>query len=453
MIFILTSVIIKHYGLYLNVLCLIFIAFLRHKMSKSDDQQERCARMSYAKRGAIFSCLRCKDYKGDKQQLERHIVREHLADNEVPFLCGVCKRRSQYREEMVKHMAVKHQGVEAASILLGNHCRYILQDKDARAWDKAAALVYYRDRSKPRTMPMSPEVELHPSPKEVEELTRTPAPLSPLPLTPTKPRVDMLPTSLIQEVVAQTVKSVSSAIIAAARNQPVPPDQDVRSVTNQLMATNANLSDIAGCLSNEDKGRAQLRDCLTEMTASLNGVKSELSRLNRGISVLTSAVDKLDQSATTQRGQFHTVVQGSIDTNQGLTNALKEQAKAFKSVTNRLTGLIEDDCRGGQVTGLVRKILDLDEQCPERVAPLRPEASTRCEAASAKKMEKMSADRLPVVTPSVPEPSPKSKTTVRGRAGMIRQKRERSPDKGFDQQIRDIRRRQNEQFESRRDLV
>ena len=79
-------------------------------------------------------------------------------------------------------------------------------------------------------------------------------------------------------------------------------------------------------------------------------------------------------------------------------------------------------------------------------------APTRCNAPSEKKTVKVSADHLPVGTPSVPELSAKSKTIVRGRAGMMRQKRDCLPEKGFDQQIRDISRRQNEHFESRRDL-
>ena len=44
-----------------------------------------------------------------------------------------------------------------------------------------------------------------------------------------------------------------------------------------------------------------------------------------------------------------------------MTGQLNLQATAFNRLTDRLKGIVEDDIRGGQTTSLVRQILGVDE--------------------------------------------------------------------------------------------
>ena len=119
-----------------------------------------------------------------------------------------------------------------------------------------------------------PVLDIHPSAEELP-------PLSPLPRTPVKKsraghgRQDVLNIATeAATVMAKVFKEHLSDFSASS---------GVKAVSNQLMAMNSNLAELASNEAILAKREDQVVDCFETVNAMMNGLKSELSRLNRGV--------------------------------------------------------------------------------------------------------------------------------------------------------------------------
>ena len=147
---------------------------------------------------------------------------------------------------------------------------------------------------------------------------------------------DLVPLSSVGELVEKSiynaVDAVSSAIIVAANNQPLPPAQDLRPVTNQLMATNTNLAQVAGILSVTNTKHGDLSLAINDLVKTTSSMASQLSRMTRVVTVvtvLTEVASKMDQHLIEQTNTVRSVVQGAIDSHSTLTEAMKAHPQVY----------------------------------------------------------------------------------------------------------------------------
>ena len=242
-----------------------------------------------------------------------------------------------------------------------------------------------------KTSPPNNVVVLHPTEGEITDLFKLKdTPISPLKPSPVKtkrshskkrsksresPAVsdrkkfkkqdnETVPLSSVAEIVEASIKNsvdaVASAIIAAAKHQPMPPEQDLRPISNQLMTTNANLSQISGIMSANNTRHGDLAVGIQDLVKATNGVSAQLSRMARALTVFTEVANKLDGHIIEQTSAIRTVCQGAIDSNTSLTEAMKAQTGAFRTIQSRFTTLMKPESPSGEVSHIVRKILKLE---------------------------------------------------------------------------------------------
>lgn len=87
-------------------------------------QIESMAEQAVKKYGGYYKCLRC-PYKGVKSYATNHVLKKHLSQQEVPFLCRACEGRFASKEAAEEHLAKKHSKMSFAEIYTG-----VLQDVD-----------------------------------------------------------------------------------------------------------------------------------------------------------------------------------------------------------------------------------------------------------------------------------------------------------------------------------
>ena len=129
---------------------------------------------------------------------------------------------------------------------------------------------------------------------------------------------------------------------------------DVKAVSNQLMATNSNLAELASNVAVLAKRRDQVMDCFETVNATMNGLKSDLSRLNRGVSVMSN-VERLDGNLMMHFTRVKSTIQGSIDTNLAMVKAFDTHTSVFKAMEKKLSTAVES-CDGILQAAFVSKI-------------------------------------------------------------------------------------------------
>ena len=112
----------------------------------------------------------------------------------------------------------------------------------------------------------------------------------------------------------------------------------MKAVSNQLMPNLAELGSNVAILA---KRQDQVVDCFETVNATMNGLKSELRRLNRGVSVMSKAVERLDGNLMMHFTVVKSTIQGSIDTNWAMVKAFDEHTSAFKTMGKKLSTAIE----------------------------------------------------------------------------------------------------------------
>ena len=184
---------------------------------------------------------------------------------------------------------------------------------------------------------------------------------------PSKSLVD-----IIHHTISESVEGIASAIIAKTSTaSPSQPDASLRPISNQLMATNANLSQVAALMGKLEDQHKEMSNFRETFSNQITSVQMEVQRMNRAASKLTEAAEKVAIAVNSFSSSSNAVVQGVIDSNHQLSQALSCQADAFKSLHTQIRGIIEDDRRHSQVGGLVAKVLKIDEGKKERTL-LRP---------------------------------------------------------------------------------
>ena len=101
------------------------------------------------RRGLAMECLRCEHprYRGDKAQLEVHVITSHLSLSEVPFYCGECQRRYMTSRRLDNHVNEKHPGA-TGEIRGGTQIPFLLSSNDFVALDAEASERHYNRHGK-----------------------------------------------------------------------------------------------------------------------------------------------------------------------------------------------------------------------------------------------------------------------------------------------------------------
>ena len=136
------------------------------------ERTEKARRM-----GRAWQCLRC-HYREQKRTVDRkgriedHIMKVHLALEEVPFYCRLCLFRCQKKEQLKNHvtahkrhveMAAKRQITDHESCLVSNVKPHVMGPMDYVALSAEASLEHFlqtQGNGKPSTIPVEAEQEV-----------------------------------------------------------------------------------------------------------------------------------------------------------------------------------------------------------------------------------------------------------------------------------------------------
>ena len=131
-----------------------------------------------AARGRCYRCLRCigNPYEGEKSKVEVHIYKKHVALDQVPYFCNICKFVSLSQSELEKHilgnnypthkavvdnMRLKGQEVNETESLLMNLTYYKLVleiDYTRLSKEESEKIFSSRCRKAPQTVSIPPQV-------------------------------------------------------------------------------------------------------------------------------------------------------------------------------------------------------------------------------------------------------------------------------------------------------
>lgn len=98
-----------------------------------------------ADRGHAYKCTRCRRM-GTKSQMSCHVVEAHLAQEEVPFWCGICSKRFYRADHLAEHHRRRHRGEE--EVFLGTEAAFELKERDATQLSREESEAYYTSRQK-----------------------------------------------------------------------------------------------------------------------------------------------------------------------------------------------------------------------------------------------------------------------------------------------------------------
>ena len=302
-----------------------------------------------SKRGQAMRCQKCPDYVGDRGQMERHLVKEHMAEEDVPYHCKICCRPSHARDDLARHIRLKHPEVLAVAAMGGTQRRHHPKPEEFELLSPEESEAHYVGRVRSRRPAPSPAtdepvLDIHPSAEELRSLGMTMPPMLPLPRTPVKKTSTAGPGRQDVFNIATEAATVMAKVFKEHLSD-FSASSDVKAVSNQLMATNSNLAELASNVAILAKRQDQVVDCFETVNATMNGLKSELSRFNRGVSVMSKAVERLDGNLMMHFTGVKSTIQGSIDTNWAMAKEFDTHTDAFKAMEKKLSTAVES-CYG-----------------------------------------------------------------------------------------------------------
>ena len=109
------------------------------------------------KRGKAYQCLRCYSREGKrtvdiKCRIEDHIMKMHLALEEVPFYCKLCSFRCQKKEQLLQHvsgysrhvlLAAKYKIIDHSQCLVENRQPHVFGPQDYRVLTATDSLLHF----------------------------------------------------------------------------------------------------------------------------------------------------------------------------------------------------------------------------------------------------------------------------------------------------------------------
>ena len=109
------------------------------------------------KRGKAYQCLRCFSREGKrtvdiKCRIEDHIMKMHLALEEVPFYCKLCSFRCQKKEQLLQHvsgysrhvlLAAKYKIIDHSQCLVENRQPHVFGPQDYRVLTATDSLLHF----------------------------------------------------------------------------------------------------------------------------------------------------------------------------------------------------------------------------------------------------------------------------------------------------------------------
>lgn len=171
--------------------------------------------------------------------------------------------------------------------------------------------------------------------------------------------------NLVERSVRTSVDSIASAILTASRNQPTPVTAQFGSVLSQLMEMNANMGNLStqfGRIASimEHNNTKQLDLACDQLSKAVIDINRHLLKTADATRELVSATNNILPSVFSQMTILRSFFKGVTDSNQALCTQMQNQHTALMSLIRRLNGLVEDERCGGQVPGMVKRILQLD---------------------------------------------------------------------------------------------
>ena len=173
---------------------------------------------------------------------------------------------------------------------------------------------------------------------------------------------------LVGHIVRECITSISSAITAKVVNQPAPFAAAIKGLTNQLIETNKNMSELTATLKliapkHEEKQTVRMNTELRTIARSVENIKTDIGySANNLIDATNRITESTFKSNITNEG-IKTALQSQniqLKTNNDiLARTLEAQTKEFRKMSKSVTDLNEDLRTGGKTTNLLRKILDM----------------------------------------------------------------------------------------------
>ena len=118
-------------------------------------------------RGRVYECLRCTEgpYQGERSKVILHIFRKHVALDNVPYYCSICKFVTTSQMELEKHLKPSTYPSQKATVdamicngepvneresLLQNLKHYLPSEEDMRRLNKEDSQAIFANRKKPQ---------------------------------------------------------------------------------------------------------------------------------------------------------------------------------------------------------------------------------------------------------------------------------------------------------------
>ena len=130
----------------ISYLCVIISPEHLTTLIKMKNQMMK-AEATLTKRGLVHQCRNCV-YRGDRGQMEGHVVSLHLDEDAVPFKCGLCRKRFVTLKQTDSHVLEKHSAERDQQLVLGTKLPLGDLSAFATTLSKAQSLAHYSQRAR-----------------------------------------------------------------------------------------------------------------------------------------------------------------------------------------------------------------------------------------------------------------------------------------------------------------
>ena len=110
--------------------------------------------------GRAYQCIHClertgKVYVDVKKRVEEHIAKQHLAQDDMPYICTLCHFRCATLKQQLSHVTGYSRHVSAAQeagitehTQFMEHNPYVFTDKDYKQFTQQESVAYFTSRAK-----------------------------------------------------------------------------------------------------------------------------------------------------------------------------------------------------------------------------------------------------------------------------------------------------------------
>jgi hypothetical protein len=177
---------------------------------------------------------------------------------------------------------------------------------------------------------------------------------------------DLIPAWTVADIVHQTIDAVTSTLVAGIQRER---KDELSAVCQNLLTTinaninitNTQLKRLVEIKESNHEGQ-RLLEAVDRMSGQVTGLKTAVKENQRALEDFTAITKDFQSTCQEQNSTIKSLIQSQIDANHAVAKQLERQGEAFRAITKRFNGLIEDDRRGGSVPKVVRHIVASDQE-------------------------------------------------------------------------------------------